>query len=76
MIGNLVATPACPRWSPNGIRRASQIAWPIQARGMCGPATATWCALIDSARVAEDRPHFNVQTLRAVNAGSSASCPS
>jgi hypothetical protein len=69
MIGNLVAPLACPRWSPNGIRRASQIAWPIQACGMFGLATATCCALIDSARVAEDRPHFNVQTLRAVNPG-------
>ncbi|HTQ89880.1 MAG TPA: hypothetical protein VMK84_10345 [Streptosporangiaceae bacterium] len=49
-ISNLVADAGLPALVLDGTSMASQIVRPIQACGIRGPATATCCALIDSAR--------------------------
>ena len=53
---------ACPRWSSNGTWTASQIVRPVQTSGIHRPGDRY---LLRSGRlslVAEDRPHFYVQT--------------
>ena len=66
-IGNLVADAGCSRRCSHGTWTAGQTVRPIRACGICGPVAATCCALADSARSSDDRPHFYVLTLRAAS---------
>jgi len=75
-IGNVVTAAGLPVLVLERHLAAAQSVWPIQACGIRRPGD---CYLLCSHRlspVAEDRPHFYVQTLHAAYADAPASWPS